>query len=292
MTAYRELFRLSIEHAYYEGRPLPDCRIVPAGRTGALMERTGMIMRRLPDAVVFLMPADRIDLLRSDVRESGDDFPFLLCVHAGDPLLACCTAPSTPPGMLLLADSRRAVADPSAGPAGSIRLHPGDRLGAESLAADEDPLCALALAGTSSPVRPFLVVNIALSSEASGFPGDGGEPAARAFVVRLDAGASHWKYYLLGALAERDLAVTDLDGTVAFRRAGDASFDSRRATVFVSERAIGLRARPGARFQLLENTPFGEKILMKRMPVACAGIRQKAEFDGQAVQVSEIFINY
>jgi hypothetical protein len=287
MSAYRELFRLSIEHAYHGGRPLPDSRIVPAGAARALMERCGMIMRQLPDALVFLMPAARLDILRSDIADSGGAFSFLLCVHAGDPLLASYTTPSAPPGMLLLADSRRAVGDGS----GGFRLHADEWLGAESLAADDDPLCAAALA-ESAPRRPLLLVHLALSNAADGFPGAADDPPARAYTVRLAAGASYWKYYLLGALAQRELAVLDADGTVSFRRGGDERLEERAAAVFLSERAIGLRARPDERFQLLENTPFGEKILMKRMPVAPPGIRRKAEIDGNAVLVSEIFINY
>jgi hypothetical protein len=189
--------------------------------------------------------------------------------------------------MLLLADSRRAAADAS----GALRLHPDDCLGAESLLADDDALCATALAETA-PRRPLLLVHLALSNDAGGFPGAEGEPPARVCLVRLAAGASHWKYYLLGALAQRELKVADVDGAVGFRRAEGERLASRAAAVFLSERPIGLRERPAERFQLLENTPFGEKILMKRMPVASPGIRRKAEIDGRAVLVSEIFINY
>jgi hypothetical protein len=251
------------------------------------MERCGLIMRQLSDALVFLMPAARLDVLRSDIADAGGAFSFLLCVHAGDPLLASCTAPSAPPGWLLLADSRGAARDDD----GAWRLHPDQQLGAESLAADDDPLCAQALAQAPQR-RPFLLVHLALSTAADGFPGAAGDPPARTFKVRLAAGASYWKYYLLGALAQRELAVADADGAMAFRRTADDRLESRPAAVFLSERAIGLRERPGERFQLLENTPFGEKILMKRMPVAPPGIRQKAEIDGRAVLVSEIFIHY
>jgi hypothetical protein len=288
MSAYRELFRLSLRHAYYGGGPLPDARVEPAEQTRVLMQRAGMIVRRLPDAVLFLLPLERLEVLRSDIHEAGGSFPFLLCVHAADPLLASYTAPLAQPGYCLLADSRAGAAEA----AGTIRLHPDESLGAESLAADTDPLCALALAGAAPLRRPFLIVHLALTLTPDGLPGSTGEPAARAYVVRLDAGASYWKYYLLGALAERDLAVADLDQAVGFRRAGEEALESRRAAVFLSDRPIRLRARPGERFQLVENTPFGEKILMKRMPVAPAGMRRKAEIDGQAVQVSEIFINY
>lgn len=287
MSAYRELFRVSIAHAYHGGRLPENCRIVPAGATRALMGRCGLIMRQLPDAFVFLMPAARLDVLRSDIADAGGAFSFLLCVHAGDPLLASYTAPSAPPGRLLLADSRRAARDDD----GAWRLHPDEHLGAESLAADDHPLCAEALAQAPSR-RPLLLVHLALSNAADGFPGAAGDPPAATFRVRLAAAASYWKYYLMGALAQRELAVADFDGAVAFRRTAEERLESRPACVFLSDRAIGLRERPAERFQLLENTPFGEKILMKKMPVASPGIRQKAEIDGRAVLVSEIFIHY
>lgn len=282
MSVYRELFRISLEHAYYDGQPFAEWELTAGAGTRALMARTGLLVRRVTGAAVFLLPDDRTAQLRDHIAAAGGTFPFLLCVYPEDPYFAGYTAPVVPPGQVLVADSRDAVPQPAAGE----RLHCGVCLDHLALVNADDVRAtrALAGAGNGGPARrPAVIVHIALSAD-----GVAGPP--RAFVVRFDAASSYWKYYVRGALAARALAIADLDAAVAFRRVGDEA-EVGRAAVFLSDAPIALRARPGQRFQLRERAAFGDRILMKRMPVASAGLRQRAVVDGQAVLVSEIFIN-
>lgn len=279
MSAYREWFRVRIEHAYHGARGFGDWRALPGAHTVRLLQATGAVMRQVDSGFAVFAPTARLAML--PVR-GDDDLPLALLFHVlvVDPLFATYTAPQAPHGQVLVADSRHAVREPS----GDWRLHAHERLDQSTLApattfADPPP------ARMPSPRRAALLVRI-----------EPGVPAAEApaprYVVRFEAAASHWKYYLLDALAARSLSIVDADGEVQFSRIDGETLDARPAAVFLSDRALALRERSARRFELREQAAFGDKVLMKRLPVACAGIRRKAEVDGHAVLVSEIFVNY
>jgi hypothetical protein len=278
MSAYREWFRFDVEHAYHGGR-FSGWRALPDEPTGRLLKGAGALLRQVDGGVVVLVPERRWDLLPAQ-----DDAVLVFEVRVDDPLFGSYTFLQPERGQALMADSRQAVREPS----GAWRLHGGELLGEEALAPDMPrqpgaprPALLLRLAPPVPSEAPVASVPVALERD-----------AAPRYVVRLGAAASHWKYYLLDGLAERALSIVDLDGEVAFRRVEGAGLDGRKAAVFVSDRALALRARSARRFQLREQAAFGDKVLVKRLPVACAGIRRKAEVDGHAVLVSEIFVNY
>lgn len=273
MSAYREWFRFDVEHAYHGGR-FGGWRALPDEPTGRLLKRAGALMRQVEGGVVVLVPERDWDLLPAQ-----DDAVLVFEVRVDDPLFGSYTFLQPARGQALLADGRQAVREPS----GAWRLHAGELLGEEALVPD--------LPRQAGAPRPALLLRI--DPPVPSAPPDAAAPdAAPRYVVRLGALASHWKYYLMGGLAERALSIVDLDDEVEFRRVDGAGLDGRKAAVFVSDRALALRARSARRFQLREQAAFGDKVLVKRLPVACAGIRRKAEVDGYAVLVSEIFVNY
>jgi len=283
MNAYREWFRVSLEHDYHGPGRLGGWRAQPDGRSRGLLDAAGAVMRQVPEGFVVFARADRLALLPDEGAEG-----LLFRVDVDDPHFAAYTLPEAAHGQLLLADSRHAVAEPS----GAWRLHPGERLGEEALVAREQAGEAQPAGRLASPRPPSLLLRIAppLGFDA---PDMAADALPRRYVLRFGAAASYWKYYLLDTLAQRSLSVVDLDGEVAFRRVDeDAALGGRAAAVFVSDRAIGLRERSARRFQLREQAAFGDRVLLKRLPVACAGIRRKAQIDGRAVLVSEIFVNY
>jgi len=269
MSAYRAWFRFDVEHAYHGGR-FGGWRALPDEPTGRVLKRAGALMRQVDGGVMVLIPEHGWELLNAQ-----DDAALMFEVRVDDPLFGAYTLLQPARGQALLADSRRAVSEPS----GAWRLHAGELLGEEALVPD--------LPRQPGAPRPALLLRI--EPPLPCMPPSGSAPR---YVVRLGAAASHWKYYLMDGLAERALSIVDLDDEVEFRRVDGAGVDGRRAAVFVSDRALALRARSARRFQLREQAAFGDKVLMKRLPVACAGIRRKAEVDGHAVLVSEIFVNY
>jgi len=273
MSTYREWFRFTVEHAYHAGG-LDGWRALPDAPTRRLLDGAGVLLRQAAGAVVVLAPDGRRDLLPAR-DEDGAPLSLRFEIRVDDPLFGAYTSPQPAPGQVLLADSRQAVREAS----GAWRLHAGEWLGDAALAPDAPRPPGLP--------RPALTLRIAPPPLETADP----EPAPR-YVVRLAAASSYWKYYLLDALAGRALSIVDVDDEVAFTRLDGADLDGRKAAVFMSDRALALRARSPRRFQLREQAAFGDKVLVKRLPVACAGIRRKAQVDGHDVLVSEIFVNY
>jgi hypothetical protein len=263
---YVEWFRFTIEHAFHGARDFTDWHAVPTAETHELAARAGLLVRQSPGTLRVFAPA-----AYAIAPDAGRAFEFVIV--PSDPHFAGYTLPQAPPGLALVAGSARAVREPS----GAWRLHAGERLGPESLAPCPD---AAERGLLPAPLRVRIGLDHALD-----------EALPHRCVVRLDAAATYWKYYLQGVLAEREVAVVDVDGQVVFQRTDEAQAGGRRAAVFVSDRAIALRARPPERFQLRERAAFGDKVLMKRLPVASAGARTRTAVGEQAVLVSEIFVN-
>lgn len=279
MSSYREWFRLTLTHAYHGARGWTGWRARPGERSAQLLTSLGAVQRQVEGTLTVLLLDERMTRLG---LQPGMDAgaPLLLYVDAGDPHFAAYTAPQPAPGQVLLADSTQAVREPS----GAWRLHPDAELGPEALAPQSAPDDAPPRQRWPSPRAPVLVLRLA--------PPLPGPDAPVHYVVRLGAAASYWKYYLLDGLADRPLSIADPDHEVVFRRSSEAGPEGRPAAVFTSDRAMLLQARSARRFELREQAAFGDKVLMKRLPVACAGIRQQAMVDGHAVLVSEIFVNY
>jgi len=255
-SGYGECCRLVIEHAYHGEREWTGWRAFATAATRDFLERERLLVRQAPGALAVFAPGGQA----TGIVE--------FAIAPGDPRFGGYTLPQAPPGQVLVADGGRAAREAS----GAWRLHPDACIGAESLApADGAP--------ARGPLPAPLLVRIDLART----PGR--------CLVRLDAASTYWKYYLQGMLAERDVAIVDADGQVAFARTDAVLAGGRKAAVFLSDRAIALRERPGQRFQLCERAPFGDKVLMKRLPVAGAGGLTRVPGGEEAVLVSEIFVN-
>ena len=265
MTAWRAWLQVSIEHAYHGPGPCTAVRMGPTEATGTLLRRERLLARQAAGGICVFAPAGWTPdpaappCLRFDVAFD-------------DALSARYTAPPVPAGRTLVADSRAAVREPD----GAWRLH------AQPLIGDDAVAEATAPPGLLPPTLRVRIAPAELD--------DAGAAPLRC-VVRLDAAASYWKYYLQGALALRPVTIVDVDGAVAFARTDDADVGGRRAAVFLSDRSIPLRAQPAQRFELREQAAFGDKVLMKRLPMGSAGGCTRALVGGQAVLVSEIFLN-
>jgi len=268
MTAWREWLRIGIEHAYYGPGSCTALRVQPTDATRALLRRERLLARDVPGGLAVFAPAERVPDADAPTR-------LLFDVVFDDPRFACYTAPPVPAGRLLVADSRAAVREPT----GAWRLHARERIGPEAI---EETAMA--------PGRLPAALRVRIAPDELGAGGAERDEPLRC-VVRLDAAASHWKYYLQGTLAARPVTIVDVDAGVSFIRTDETAVGGREAAVFLSDRPIPLRAQPAQRFELREQAAFGEKVLVKRLPMGSAGGCTRALVGGQAVLVSEIFLN-
>ena len=91
--------------------------------------------------------------------------------------------------------------------------------------------------------------------------------------VRFEADARHWIYNVVGGPANANYAIRDTVGDTKFESLG-AHVLSNGATAlrFRSTVPIPMRARPKARFELLDDGPFGERVVVPVLPAARAGV--------------------
>lgn len=285
MSGYRLLLELTVEHAYFVERGCPDLKWQPSSDTAVLIQQAGLLIKETAAGFTIWMPSGHPFDLPAHIDEGGKDTLLTWYGVPRSARFAEITVPAIPPGSVIMLDSRAALdADPQTG---VCMLHPGAWVGADALA----PLPSQP-AGARNAGQPGLLLRFALNTLCGERAGDAGPQPAKRFKLCLDTVRTHWKYYLMGQLTERTLHIADLDGAVAFRQLDRADLTpGRSAAVFLSEQPIALAERPGQRLQLKEVASFGERTLIKRMPVARPGGRQRDVVDGQAVLVSEIFIN-
>jgi hypothetical protein len=282
MTGYSTLFDIAIAHDYFIDGACPSVQIVPAAGCADLMRGYGMIWRTRPGRIHVSGAASGWAALRREVAASEGGLVLGFEMRSTDQYFDEYTALPMRSGELLWFDSRQATAPAD----GRRMLHATGRVADTSFVRADAPALAGLLTG---PLLPLALVQVVLAPGPDGLCAGTLAPARRRFGVHFGANALYWKYYLLGALRERPLFIRDLDDAVAFQE--QARVDLPAAAVFLSQAPIALRDVPSQRFELRERDSFGDKVVIKRMPNARVGRRQRELVDGHAVLVSEIFIN-
>ena len=161
------------------------------------------------------------------------------------------------------------------------RLHMSATVSAADRAAREAlPL----LRSTTQHAPPALVgfVRIRWSSD---------DPPRRAWLIAFDARAVVWNYSVRGA-SGRALSIRDAEGQVDFEPATATPLPGHTDTVTLrSKAAIPFRPHPPRRFQLMETTPHGERVLIDRLPVASPSALAKETVNGRDLTVAEIHVD-
>ena len=279
MTAYVPFFSFSVSHRYFGGGCMP-LDFVPSSATQAVMRNLDLLLRT--EAAGFTLFCRDGDL--ADLKKPGT--PALqFKVFPRDRNFARYTIPlASPRGEMLVFDGVDAVhilGDDS----GRYRLHAAQSVTEADFRAWNSPLVQAVVTARDAVMPPAMIVSLPLSG------GRDEKESAPAYYVEFESYASYWKYYFLGDIAKRDLAISDVSGQVEFTSLGMTDVVSGRALAFMSSSAIPMQATPPQRFQLLENGAMGEKVLIKRLPNAAIGQVSREEIRQQAALVSEMYIN-
>ena len=280
MTGFQILFDIAIEHDYFVDGVCKSMQILPSPECDMLIRASGLLLRPVSGGIKVLADTKRLPALRHCIADYSGRLALDFHVRAADRYFDEYTEPPPRPGHVLYFDSRQVARVE----AGRHMLHEAARVSDANFQPSEAP--------AALPRPPVALIRIVLTGAEDGIGADRSLPAARRFGIHFGASAAHWKYYLLGPLAVRPVFITDLDEAVAFteRRLVDLP-GAGLAGVFMSHAPVALRDVPGQRFQLRERASFGDKVLMKRLPNARVGHRQRELVDGQAVLVAEIFLN-
>ncbi len=161
------------------------------------------------------------------------------------------------------------------------RLHAGATVSAADRAArDALPL----LRSTTQHSPPALVGYLRIRWSSA-------DPPGTAWYIAFDARAVVWTYSVRGA-AGRALFIRDADGQVDFESATPTRGSGPTDTVILrSTAAIPFSKHAPRRFQLLEATPHGERLLIHRLPVASPSALAKEMVNGRELAVAEIGVD-
>ncbi len=310
MSRYAPLLSLSARHDFFGDQPCPTIEFHADRGTLALIRRAGLVLRTGPGAARVYYDEGRADVMRLFVEDSDDPFRLFFRVRSVDPAFANYTAPSPfREGAVLYLDT---ADDGLHRLDGTVRLtdqfldlaQEGPDVAADdSSAAGESPTDAggpvkeMGLEGVITArdrmVPPLAVVSLGLDASVAPSLGGSGFTAPE-YALSFGVRQTHWRYYLLGPLAELSSRIIDLAEEIEFEREGRGSLPGNRtAVIFTSRTKIPLRHRSDRRFQLreIENRNGNGRVLVKRLPVASADGISVGSVDGQQTILSDIYVN-
>jgi hypothetical protein len=169
----------------------------------------------------------------------------------------------------------------------SFRLHAGETVSHVDVRPLTWPLVSQSL-GTTSPNGARLMPPLALLRVPLALV----PPAPLIYTVRFAPRATVWKYCLHGDWPEPQLQVVDLASGVEFGDPEPDRLDNGAPLLAIRSRApIALAQRSERRFQLRSRQRGGDKVLVKRLPVAAAQFLAREQIGGESRLVSEIHVH-
>jgi hypothetical protein len=287
MGTYLPLLSVEAGHGYFSDGACRDLELQPTAASAARLAHCGCLLRPLPGGLAVACDGDSLDALRLQAADPDDPFCVDLLARSHDPLFANYTEAPPPDGTagVMLFDSAGAVAE---GP-DQWRLHAQPSVAPDDRVPLDAPVLAQMLTPRQRRLPPRFAVRIRIRPEdLQDLP-----PRAKRYVLRFQARATVWKYYLVGDWAQDQLSVVDLGREAEFEPAQpDRLADGRAALAVRSQARIALHERPAQRFQLRGRSNGGtERVLIKRLPVAGARQLSMESIRGVPTPVSEIFVH-
>jgi hypothetical protein len=278
---YVPLLRVDFAHGFFADGRCPGLRFVPVGDTAGWIRSTDAIERHSGSAFALYGPAQALAVEPKAV--------LAWQVHATDEAFPTCTDnPAQWPDELLWFDAGDALRDAGrADREASFRLHRGETVTHADVRPLTWPLVSQSLGTQSSNGNRLMPPLALLRVPLAALP-----PAPLAFTVRLAPRETVWKYCLHGDWPEPQLQVVDLANGVEFGEPEPDRLDNGAPLVAIRSRSpIALAQRSERRFQLRSRQRGGDKVLVKRLPVAAAQFLAREQIDGESRLVSEIHVH-
>lgn len=285
------LLQLDVEHAFFGGGACRGLSLQPTAATTALLQRAGGLMRATERGFIIHHDRSRRSALRGLVADASAPFVLLFIARSSDPWLASYTQGMLRDETTLLRFDSRRTPPPEAD--GRIRLHCGEFADVADRLRLTAPLLAHGLSRADRLIPPAFVLRLALRRGSVDAWADGADaPPPQRYLIRLQATATRWKYYLPSDWAAQHPHVVDLAGQAQFDAAqAETLGDGRQALTIRSQAAIAQHHQPPQRFQLRARGPLADRVLIKRLPVASAGQISAETIAGVRSLVSEIYVN-
>jgi len=170
---------------------------------------------------------------------------------------------------------------------GKIRLS-REALASEADFREIDALVAEGMIGAREKLVPpdFIVTLYVDLEEEQGF-------GFREHQIGFGARLSYWKYYMLGDMNRAGVFIVDPEKKVEFLPCGEVMLaENKPARVFRSNQPVFLLENSQCRFQLKERNAGGEKVLIKRLPLASEARLGSELINGKNELVMENFVQY
>jgi hypothetical protein len=269
------LLRIDVAHGFFADGRCQGLRFVPVGDTPAWLHASDALVREQDGALAVYGPHDALTcdpaaVLTWHLYADSPDF-----AHYTD-------QPAQWPAELLCFDTDQAFAEPAVSD-GAWRLHAGATAAATDVRPMNWPLVAQTFSAGSRRHPPWALLRVPLARL----------PAAPVhYRVRLAVRAMVWKYCLHGDWPEPQLQVVDLASEVAFEEPEPDQLDNGMTLLAIrSQTPIALAQRSTQRFELRSRQRGGDKVLVRRLPVAAAQFLARERIGGASRLVCEIHVH-
>lgn len=285
MAAYQPLFSIEAEHAYFADAACHGLQLLPTPASAALLANTGCLLRPLRHGVAVAYDRDAADAVRLQIRDAHTPLCLDFLGGTQDARFALYTDLPGPAATLLMFHSDAAVHEDHGG---RWRLHAQTHVSpADQVPLDEPPASEL-LTRRERLVPPRFAVRVRVSEHDL----DKAEPGGKRYLLRFQARATVWKYYVVGDWAQDEIHIVDLQRETSFDAAVPEPLpDGRTALAVRSLARIALQERPAHRFQLRGRSGNTERVLVKRLPVAGSSPWSVETIRGEPTPVSEIYVH-
>ncbi|MGX9460851.1 hypothetical protein ACWXWU_06335 [Shewanella sp. A14] len=113
------------------------------------------------------------------------------------------------------------------------------------------------------------------------------------FTAVIDTNRSYWEYRVNGQGVNEHFLIVDRQESISFfLRDIEQAVNGKLTAVFRSDSEIELKEFTENHFQLIEKRAHGDKVVIRRLPMAQAGKGYQEVVDNKLIKISEIFINF
>lgn len=290
MGSYRSLFELVVEHSYFNGGKCTCLNFVPSEKTRRIINNIGLVIKKTESGIGIVYDKSRMEALLAYVEDETEPLCFEFKAYAVDPQFTSYTdvCYGNTDGSVLYFNNLMGVDIFNE----HIRLHTTEYVSTINSKNIESPDVKDILSQKDRLIPPVFVVAIYAKGEVGSIFSEQYEIAEKKYFLRFEARETVWKYYLFGSMARENAYIHDQNGDIEFDFIGETTLsDTRPALAFKSKVAMPLRQKQDFRFQLKERGPGGDRVLIKRLPVANVSQFGKEVVSEQGIVVSEIFIN-
>jgi hypothetical protein len=288
MSHYAPLFTFVIDHDFYDDGVVHGLSFKPCEDTARVMSNAGLMVKAIAGGIAVLFDEAKKESLQLYI-EDDEPLDLVFKVYPGDASFGSRSDISI--------DSREKILyvnnhEHNSEAGERIKLHDDSYVSMiDAIRLDSDQLAGV-LGRREKFSPPFLVVSIRIVKDDLSRIDNPDVSPVKNYYIRLKARQVFWKYYLVGAFAREGLFLSDVDGLAEFVSMGKEELAGhRKAIVFRSAQKLSLKASFDYRFQLKEKDSNGDKVIIKRLPMAEVTRFGRDVIDGSSEVVSEIYIN-